>query len=304
MKSIAKSLLPIDIKLPESVIQENGTIFVHLNTPSELEVFWKNNSDTYNYAARGVDSGGENYYLEKSEWVFSLTKASLVKTVLRWEKIGLWCRFYEWSKEHPGEWSSFFTDRIRYRIQQISQDSWTTEDEAAYIADSLKRSPATYRGWWEIANTPTALSIDWFSPNNDFELIDPSLPINIVEATIQEAIFDDWKESDALDIEFLDRAGIEEHIEFLRRCEEDDGEPASTLTLEPTDSEKPASKEESSKDKKKKHDEEIKIEETMSRERQNAIAAANAAVMRSKALLEAQAEERVRGPRREKGLGM
>lgn len=304
MKSTKKSLLPVDIQLPEGVVQENGTIFVRLDTLSELEEFWKKNSRKYNYAARGVDSGEDNYYLKKSEWVFALTKASLVKTILRWEQIGLRCTFYEWSKEDPVEWASFFTDRNRYRIEQISQGSWKSEDEAAYVSDNLKRSPETYRGWWKISNEPTALNIDWFSPNNDFELIDPTMPVDIVEATVQEAIFDDWKESDAGDLEFLDHAGVYEYIEFLRQCEGDSGEPVSTLILEPTDSKKQAHEEISSKDKTKKQDGEIKIEQTRSRERLNAIAIANAAAARSKALLEAQAEELARGLRREKGLGM
>lgn len=217
MKSRMKSPLPIDIPLPEGVLLDDASMFVRLRTLAELEEFWRLHQDKFHFAARGIRYGDEQSFLNENEWVFATTKAALVKTVCRWDQVGIRCEFYDWSKDDPAEWRSFFTDRDAYRAHRLEGGSWSEEEETTYQADSQRRSPQTYRGWWQLVNLPSSFPNDssWFSPFADCEIIDPELPVEIVEKALQEFTFDDWSSIQSEgDIEFMDRDGVNNHIAY------------------------------------------------------------------------------------------
>lgn len=217
MKPKKKPLLPIDIKLPERVLLDDGTMFVTLRTLDELEKFWQEHKGQFEFACVG---GGfdDPVYLRRYEWVFGTSKSAVVRTVLRWVECGVGCEFYDWSKNDPSEHASWFRDRDEYRESQIEEGLWSDEDERDYQADCIRRSPETYRGWWQFKNLPGGCNpLDWFNPFTDVEeLFDPNMPIAEVERMLQEQTFDDWKESYVVEIDYHDRASLEEAIAYER----------------------------------------------------------------------------------------
>lgn len=112
----------------------------------------------------------------------------------------------------------WFNDREAYRDSQIEKGLWSDEDEADYKADCIRRSPNTYRGWWQLKDIPGGCDpLDWFNPCiHHEELFDPNMPIVQVEKTLQEQTFDDWKQSDVYEIEYHDRESIANAIAYWR----------------------------------------------------------------------------------------
>lgn len=218
MKSKTKSLLPVEIKLPEGVLLDDGTMFVVLKTLAELEEFWQLNSQRFTYAARGIIYGSRQFFLGENEWIFASTKKSLVKAVTRWDQIGIRCEFYDWSKNDPDMWRFFFDDRENYRKSKVKEGCWSADDEAEF----QKRTPETYRGWWKIGNLPKEMEdMEWFSVHSAVEVIDPRTSEEVVEATLQEETFDDWKAGDVGELEFLDHSGVAEYILYLQNEEKE-----------------------------------------------------------------------------------
>lgn len=99
-------MLPIEISLPERTLLDNGTMFVTLRTLDELETFWKENRDTFSYAAQGIEIDGEPTFLKDYEWVFGPSKAAVIQTVGRWKELGVdaeWLEDAEWFTQWPAE---------------------------------------------------------------------------------------------------------------------------------------------------------------------------------------------------------
>lgn len=214
-----KKQLPIDIPLQQGVILESGAVFVVLRTLAELEAFWLKNRHALPYAAKGIAYGECQLFLNEYEWVFAPTKASLIKTVCRWDVVGIKCEWYDWATEEPSMHASWFVERDQFRIAQINSLLWDAESEENYQQDCKKRSPDTYRGWWILSNLPNGIEqYDWFSDfgDNKEELIDPNLPLAEVVQTLQEQTFDDWKEQSDRDLYCFDENGVSEDIAYWR----------------------------------------------------------------------------------------
>jgi hypothetical protein len=209
-----KQLLPIDIALPVLTPLEGGALFVVLPTLHDLSNFWQEHQATLPYAAKGRVDGEEQNFLNEYEWVFGPTKESVVQNVFRWNQVGIACNWHDWASSCPDEHADFFTDRELARKESIENVSWTDDDEAEYQVDCLKRTPQTYRGWWELKNLPAGInSLDWFSTWVE-EIIDPNLPINVVTQMLQVQTFDDWKKGDPGEIEFHDSISLDEEIAY------------------------------------------------------------------------------------------
>lgn len=197
-------------------------MFVTLSTLDQLETFWREHKDKFKFACEG--SGLDDpVFLREYEWVFGTSKATVVQTVMRWKKLGISCELYDWSKDEPIWWRSFFADRDLYRESQIKKGLWSNEDEGAYQTDCIRRSPETYRCFWQFKNLPALYSNDdWFSQTGEREeLFDPKMPTEEVEQKLQEQTFDDWKDSNVEPIKYRDRTSIEEIIVYWRREKKD-----------------------------------------------------------------------------------
>ena len=213
MKLKKKPILPVDIKLPERVLRDDGTMFVTLKTLAELEEFWQKHKGDFLFACEGR-GWDDPYYLREYEWIFGASKSAVVQTVMRWSECGVGCEFYDWSKNDPSDLASWFRERDKYRDSQIVKGLWSDEDERIYQADCIRRSPATYRGWWRLKNLPGDYDAsDWFDMGA-VELFDPKMPIAEVERALQEQTFDQWKESDIAEIKYHDQDSIDENINY------------------------------------------------------------------------------------------
>jgi len=209
-------LLPVEIKLLERVLFDNGTMFVTLPTLDELEKFWREYKDHFEFACEGKFWDNPTY-LREHEWVFGTSKSAVVRTVMRWSASGVGCEFYDWSKNDPEMHDCWFHERDKYRDSQIEEGLWSVEDERAYQADCIRRSPETYSGWWQLKNLPNGCDpLDWFDMGNYEELFDPKMPIVEVERMLQEQTFNDWKDSDVNEIQYHDRTSVEETIAYWR----------------------------------------------------------------------------------------
>lgn len=206
---------PIDIALPEGVLTGGGVMFVRLGTLDELERFWCENKGRFEYACEGRLDDGSPLFLNEYEWVFGSSKAAVVKEVLRWEGCGIQCEFYDWAKKDPKDHEDWFERRDFERADRIEDGSWTGEDEADYQADITRRTPDTYRGWWELKNLPGGIDFhDWLGSCFE-ELTDPAMPIADVERALQEQIFNAWVR-DGDEIAFHERDGIDGVIAYWR----------------------------------------------------------------------------------------
>ena len=211
-----KPLLPIDIGLPEHTPLDGGAMFVVLRTLDELEVFWNEHREAFPFAVEGIRYGDKQYYLNGYEWVFAPSKAAVVKTVCRWDQVGIKCEWYDWASDSPEDHADFFQARAQYRQDQIEKGQWSEADEAEDQEDCQRRSPETYRGWWRLTNLPNNISdTDWFSPWCE-ETIDPNLSPEMAAQSLQEQTFDDWKGSDCGEIEFHDPQSLDEEIAYWR----------------------------------------------------------------------------------------
>ena len=188
-----KYQLPVEIKLPEKVMLENGTMFVTLRTLDELQAFWNENKTRFPFAVRNMVA--DPVLLRDYEWVFGGTKVAVVQTVMRWGESGIGCEFYDWSKSEPDWHRLWFKDRDSVRENAIRDGSWTEMNQAEYEADCILRTPDSYRGWWRLKNIPGGCDWDdWFSDYQ--EIYDKNLPVAEVERLLQELTFDEWLSAD------------------------------------------------------------------------------------------------------------
>ena len=91
--------------------------------------------------------------------------------------------------------------------------------EAEYLADCVRRTPETYRGWWRFCDLPNGYAPDdWLNPGIDHEeLFDPNMALAKVAEKLHEQTFDDWKPHGVWEeIEAHDRASIDETIRYWR----------------------------------------------------------------------------------------
>lgn len=206
--------VPIDLKLPELELLNEGTMFVNL-VPDELEKFWQGHKDKFAFAAAGesiIFDDSHRIFLREHDWVFGSSKAAVMRTLLRWEKLGSGCEFYDWAKDSPLEYAAFFRARDEHRKVQIANNLWSLVDERNYQTDCIRRTPATYRGWWTLNEK---VPFEDFN-SEDEEIFDPNIPIAEVERTLLEQLFDYWKKSDVNEVKCYDRAGIEYLIAWWR----------------------------------------------------------------------------------------
>lgn len=216
-----KLLLPVDIKLPEKVMLENGTMFVTFQTLDELCKFWQEHKNQFDFACTG-DRDQDVGFLRRYEWVFGTSKSEIVRTVLRWGKSGLAFEFFDWAKDDPSSHLSWFSDREYERNLGIEKGFWSDENEAAYQADCICRSPETYRGYWRLMSTADpSLYLEervnyWIDRE---ELIDPNMPVLEVEKILLEHIFESLYCGNCGEFASHDRASIEETIAYWREEE-------------------------------------------------------------------------------------
>ena len=209
-----KPALPVDIQLPEGVLREDGTLFVTLRTLDELEKFWQEHKDQFEFACEGKGDD-RPIFLRECEWVFGNSKSAVVRTVMRWDELGAGCEFYDWAKHEPASHAGWFLDRDAYRASQIEVGLWSDQDELDYLADCISKTPETYRGWWQLKNLPDGCDpSDWFRRSHE-ELSDPNMSIAEVEKTLQEQMFEESSELGE-EIQYCDRASIEETIAYWR----------------------------------------------------------------------------------------
>lgn len=219
MKTNKKPTLPIQIPLPERVLQPNGTMFVTLRTLEELEQFWLEHKSQFEFACEGVGIFGEKHYLSECEWVFGQTRSAVVRTVMRWDSLSVCGEYYDWATSEPADHAFWFRDRDGYRTEQIERGLWSDEDEAEYKADCLRRTPQNYRGYWLLKNLPGGCP-HWDYLTDSDEIIDPNLSTEEAERTLQEQIFDEWKDSGCEEIRYHDRASIDKSIAYWREVKE------------------------------------------------------------------------------------
>lgn len=228
MKKIRQ--LPINIKFPERVRLDGGAVFVTLRTMDEFEVFWNEHRHEYPYAAEETSCSDNPTFLSENEWVFATSKSILVKTVMRWEGIGIRCEWYDWAGDNPREHASFFEERDDYRAKEIENRTWNDSNERAYQEDCLLRNQETYRGYWQLINLPLDIPFcEWFSSCYD-EIIDAALSDASVTKMFQEKTFDDWKEDHPAWIDFHDTESIDRQIVYWRN-EKRRGETTTALNL-------------------------------------------------------------------------
>ena len=216
MKKI-QPLLPVDLSLPERVLMEDDSMFVTLPTLDELEQFWNANRGQFAFACEGVSTKRPTF-LREYEWIFGPTRTSVVRAVMRWDRLNVGCEFYDRASVDPAIHEAFFKDRDEYRESQMLRSRWTSDNELAYREDCLRRSHATYRGWWQLKNLPRGYDPDtWFNPAIAHEeLFDPAMLIEEVARKLQEQTFDDWKQSDVNQLAYHDRQSIAEVIAYWR----------------------------------------------------------------------------------------
>jgi hypothetical protein len=214
--------LPVDIAIPERVMIDDEAMFVTLRTLDELELFWKEHKDQFKFACEGR-SDDDPIFLREYEWVFGTSKSAVVKTVIRWNQSGIGCEFYNWAEINPEEHSKWFRERDTWREFLIEEGSWSADDENDYKADCIRRTPDTFRGWWQLKNLPGELDpSEWFDPYIAREiLIDSNMPIAEVEQKLQQQTFDDWKLSDFDGVNCHDRTSIDETIAYWRKEQSD-----------------------------------------------------------------------------------
>ncbi|MBE8589577.1 hypothetical protein IQK56_00765 [Pseudomonas sp. MAFF 301449] len=211
------SRLPVCIELPDRASLEDGTFFVRLRTLDELDEFWCEHRGKFAFACEGKTSIKPSF-LNEYEWVFGLTRDAVVRTVLRWEQSGISCEFYDWAKHDSQMHKLFFLDRDAERDSMIEKGIWSEKDEADFRADCVRRTPKTYRGWWRFCSLPNEYSSsEWLSdcPGHE-ELIDPHMDYQEVMTTLQEQMFDDWRESEFWDLESHNGESIEELIQYWK----------------------------------------------------------------------------------------
>lgn len=197
------------------------TIFVILPTLEDLEIFWRENKERFEFAGEGNFGDGCLYpanFLCQYEWVFGTSKSAVVRRSMRWDELGINCEFYDWAKHNPQMHEFWFHDREVYRASKIDKGDWSADDEQRYKADCIRRSPTTYRGWWRIGNLPESRDpSEWFGQCSEIiELIDPSLPVAEVERILQEQTFDDWSRMADEEVTYHDRASVEQTIAYWR----------------------------------------------------------------------------------------
>ena len=211
-----KPALPVDIQLPECVPLENDTMFVTLPTLEELEQFWSSHKSQFEFACEGGwDSSPA--FLRPYEWVFGTSKAAVVRTVMRWDRSGIGCEFYDWASADPTWHKMFFSDRDAYRTQRIERGEWSEEDEQEHVAECALKTPESYRGWWRFCNLPDRYDPqDWFDLRvGDEEVWDRHLPLESVAEKLQVQTFKEWERGD-WELRTYDREGVDEMIRDWR----------------------------------------------------------------------------------------
>ncbi|KAB0480892.1 hypothetical protein SAMN04490202_0660 [Pseudomonas reinekei] len=211
------SRLPVDIDLPERALLEEGAFFVRLRTLDELDEFWIKHRHRFFYACEGKSFSNPSF-LHEYEWVFGSTKATVVRTVLRWGQSEIDCEFYDWAKHDPQMHQMFFLGRDADRDSMIENGIWLEKNENDFRVDCVRRSVETYRGWWRFCNLPKGYNPnEWLTGGQDYEeLIDPHMAYQEVATALQEQTFDDWRQSDFWELESHNSESIDQLILYWK----------------------------------------------------------------------------------------
>ncbi|GED47560.1 hypothetical protein [Vreelandella aquamarina] len=216
---------PIDIKIECGVENSEGAIFVELKTLKELEEFWANNRERYFYAAQGIGLITGQVFLNDYEWIFGKTKEAIVKTLFRWDEMGVECEFYEWSREEPSEYKLWVLDRKNDRENSIKNGNWSEEEEGNYQEIYKREAETGCSGWWRLKILPSGFDLDeWSNPYGmGVEINDKGLSIEEVNKRIQIRTYDENKEGDWDEVRFHDKESIDDTINYWR-SEKDKGD--------------------------------------------------------------------------------
>lgn len=203
-----KAVLPINIKLPERVILNNGTMFVTLKTSAEYAKFWQVHKHQFRYACTAIatmDDG--NVCLNQYQWVFGDNKAAVVETTLRWKAVGISCEFFHFAKEDPCGHGFYKVEITEDRANKLIARKWTDEDESLYL---IKISDSY--GYWQLNNFPT----------NDYECLYDSIkntdintsPEDVAELFKEQTFDDDEEHSILPELHFLESEEIAKDMDY------------------------------------------------------------------------------------------
>lgn len=211
MKRKAK-LNPVEIVLPQREVLENGTIVVDLPTLFCFEEFWGANRNKFQFACQGMEAGFKPAYLRDYQWVFGVTKASVVETVLRLGRSEIHVAWYDWKTEEKDDWEFFFADQHTYRSGKIEEGVWTAEDEEKWQT----RTEENYHGWWRFEGVPDSSDInEWFGIGSSAEqLIDPNMPLADVTTKLCEQTFDEWADIYEWELKTHTAESVQETIDY------------------------------------------------------------------------------------------
>ena len=199
-KKNQKPLLPVQIKLCERELFENGTLFVKLQGYEAVEKFWRENRNLFTFAC--TSAGFESpVFLGDDEWVFGKSKSSVMRTVYRWGASGIGVEYYDWRLHCPKEWKSWREDVARHRQKEVENGSWSDVDEAEY------QVKIAHHGWWRFKNLPNDINTEDFMCDYD-PPTDPGLSINAVEEILLTLDFDS-SSVDVSELNCYDSEGME-----------------------------------------------------------------------------------------------
>ena len=213
---------PVDIKLECGVENSEGAIFVKLKTLGELKEFWLENKEKYFYAAEGIGLNCGQVFLNEYEWVFGITKDSVVKMLFRWDEIGIECEFYEWSKEEPEKYKLWALEMIKIREDSIKDGSWSDIEERNY-QEYKNEIISGYSGWWKIKKITPGLDFDELSNPYGIgcNVKDKYLSVEEASKRIQIRTYDENKEEGWGDVKFHDRESVEKGIKYWESVKEE-----------------------------------------------------------------------------------
>jgi hypothetical protein len=205
---------PSDFRYSPGQDLPGGVRFLCLRTLDELAKFWKRQRDTLPYAVGSTSghAGVENWFLQPYEWIFAPSRAAAIRAVLRWDHYRIHAVWFDWASECPAEHAEYFRVLQQTRVRYKAAGAWTAQQER----DFQRRTPETYRGWWELTNLPARLPASALLGDFPDEIFDRSLTAAQVEEKFQLQIFESYKGlySSRGHMETFDRAAMDRHIDY------------------------------------------------------------------------------------------
>jgi hypothetical protein len=206
--------LPSDFPYSPGQELPGGGRFLRLRTLDELTRFWKRQRDALPYAVGSTftTEGSENWFLAPYDWIFAPTRSAAIRAVLRWDQYPIRAAWFDWAGQCPKEHAEYFRVLQQTRERYKAAGAWTAEQER----DFQRRTPETYRGWWELTNLPTRLPASALLGDFPDEIFDRALTAAQVEEKFQLQIFESYKAlySSHGHMQTFDRAAMDRHIDY------------------------------------------------------------------------------------------